>query len=71
VTPGSPADAAGLRAGDVIRRVGQAPAASVIAVRRLLALGGGDGTFLVIERDSVLRGVQLQRDGRGGKEASR
>lgn len=61
VRPGSPAAAAGLRRGDRLLRVGDRDVGSGAVVRRLLDRTRRGPTFIVFERDSVLRGVMLPR----------
>lgn len=62
VAGGSAADAAGLRAGDRLLRVGDVAVRTPVEVRRLLTAVGSPGAaprFVVFERDSVERGVLL------------
>lgn len=69
VRPGSAAAAAGLRPGDRLLRVGEAPVTAPAAAERLLAAAGAatgaaagaSPTLLVFERDSVERGVLVPR----------
>jgi membrane-associated protease RseP (regulator of RpoE activity) len=58
---GSPAAAAGLRAGDRLLRVGTRDITSASVARRLLDQRRTGPTFIVFERDSVVRGVLLGR----------
>ena len=61
VRAGSPAAAAGLRAGDRLLRFGNRDVSSPAAARRLLGQTRDGPAFIVFERDSVLRGVLLPR----------
>lgn len=60
VREGSPAAAAGLRAGDRLLRVGSRDVGSAVVAQRLLAGLRGVPTFVVFGRDSVLHGVLLR-----------
>ena len=63
VRPGSPADSAGLHAGDRLIRIGKTTITSAAAGQRLLDRRGltDSATFVVFERDSVSRGTWLRR----------
>jgi len=61
VRAGSPAAAAGLRGGDRLLRVGARDVTTAAVARRLLEQSRVGPTFIVFERDSVVRGVLLPR----------
>jgi S1-C subfamily serine protease len=61
VRAGSAAAVAGLRAGDRLLRVGTRDVTSTTVARRLLIQRRTEATFIVFERDSVVRGVLLAR----------
>ena len=61
VRTGSAAAAAGLRAGDRLVRVGTRDVTSATVARRLLDQRRTGPTFIVFERDSVVRGALLGR----------
>ena len=61
VRTGSAAAVAGLRAGDRLLRVDTRDVSSATVARRLLGQRRTDPTFIVFERDSVVRGVLLGR----------
>ena len=61
VRAGSPAAAAGLRPGDRLLRIGDRDVRSAGVVRSLLVRPRQGLTFIVFERDSVVRGVLLPR----------
>jgi S1-C subfamily serine protease len=61
IRAGSPAAAAGMRRGDRLLRVGTRDVTTAAAARRLLEQARAGSTFIVFERDSVVRGVLLPR----------
>ena len=61
VRKGSAAAAAGLRAGDRLARVGTRDVTSTTVARRRLDQRRTGPTFIVFERDPVVRGVLLAR----------
>ena len=61
VRAGSAAASVGLRAGDRLLRVGARDITSATVARRLLDQRRTGPTFIVFERDSVVRGVLLER----------
>ena len=61
VREGSPADSAGLQAGDRLLRVGSRDVGNAALARRLLGSLRDGPTFIVFERDSVQHGVLLPR----------
>lgn len=63
LSPGTPADAAGLQAGDVIVKAAGTPVTSVSQLRRTLERHGADATVeLQIVRDKKTRTIKLPND---------
>ncbi len=60
VQPGSPADAAGLKAGDQIQELGGKPVDHVIEFNRRLVAGGGRDMTLTLKRSNAARTVTVR-----------
>ncbi|MEM9029453.1 MAG: M50 family metallopeptidase [Pseudomonadota bacterium] len=73
VQPGTPAAAAGIQAGDVIREINGAPVRSFNAVQRAIGTSSGDEVSLVIKRGDELIPLKMtpvmrkMSDGLGGE----
>ena len=69
VSPGSPADAAGVRAGDVVRSVDAVPAPTWQELLGASALAAGRAVDLEIERGGNLRRLRIEMPGDGTMRA--